>query len=237
MINQIKKNNVSDQIYQQMMEMIISGTWKEGQLIPSENMLSEEFGVSRDSVRQAIHKLSALGLLKSRQGKGTYVQRLDIGFYMNLLVPSLLLNENDSITVLEFAKSIQVESVRLVCRNATREQIEKLSIYLEQMEVEKDYELYFEEDMGYHIYLSSLTRNALFIKAMDIIKILLHEYLRDVVAVHGSKRSIEQHEECYRALLDRDEERAIYIMGEHYDMLIDRVTHFLHNKSVTSPGQ
>ncbi len=233
MINQIRKNNVSDQIYQQMMEMIINGTWKEGQMIPSENVLSEEFGVSRDSVRQSIHKLSALGLLKSRQGKGTYVQRVDISFYMNLLVPSLLLNESDSITVLSFAKSIQVESTRLVCRNATQEEILNLHSYLDQMEAEKDYEAYFNEDMGYHKYLSFLTGNVLFIKAMEITAVLLHEYLRDIVAVHGSKRSIEQHMKCYQALLDRDEDRAIRVMGEHYDMLIDRVMHFLHKTETT----
>ncbi len=225
MISQIKKNYVSDQIYQQMMEMIINGTWKEGQMIPSENVLSEEFGVSRDSIRQSIHKLSALGLLKSRQGKGTYVQKMDISFYMNLLVPSLLLNESDSITVLSFTKSIQVESTRLVCRNATQEEISKLHIYLNQA--------YFNEDMGYHKYLSVLTGNVLFIKAMEITEVLLHEYLRDIVAVHGSKRSIEQHMKCYQALLARDEDCAIRVMSEHYDMLIDRVMHFLQKTETT----
>ena len=49
--------------------MIIEGYWKQGEMIPSETELSEAFSVSRNTIRQAVHRLSAIGLLGSYQVK------------------------------------------------------------------------------------------------------------------------------------------------------------------------
>lgn len=46
---------------------------KPGDKIPSENVLCEQFGLSRQTIRHAISKLSEDGLLESRRGSGTYV--------------------------------------------------------------------------------------------------------------------------------------------------------------------
>ena len=59
----VKKVNIGDQVYNQMKDQIMSGVWVPGEKIPSENQLMEVFGVSRGTVRQAIQKLSAVGLL------------------------------------------------------------------------------------------------------------------------------------------------------------------------------
>ncbi len=49
------------------------GRWKEGDLIPSEQALVKEFGVSRMTVNRAVRELSAEQVLTRRQGAGTYV--------------------------------------------------------------------------------------------------------------------------------------------------------------------
>ena len=108
-------------------------------------------------MRQAVQRLSALGIVRSRQGKGTYVEQVDTSFYLNLLIPSLMLSGGDSISILEFTKSIQVECVRIVSQCASDEEIARLSDYLEQMRFAGDYESYFHFDMGYHSYLAQLT--------------------------------------------------------------------------------
>lgn len=229
MIKPIVKKNVADEIYQKMLNMIIEGEWEQGSMIPSENELREAFAVSRDTVRQAIHRLSAIGVVRSRQGKGTYVEKIDTSFYLNLMVPAVFLGEEDGVNILEFMKAIQVESVRLVCKYAGDEEIMVLADYLEQMHsVDKDnYEEYFVHDMGYHHYLAQLTKNSLFEKSMDISEKLLQVYLKDIVYFHGSERSIEQHEECFGAIQERRADEAADIMLQHYDMLIERMRQWL----------
>lgn len=65
-------------IAQQIREEIESGQWEEGQSIPTEKHLSEQFGASRVTVRQAIKMLVEEGLLEKVQGSGTYVKEQKI---------------------------------------------------------------------------------------------------------------------------------------------------------------
>lgn len=229
MVEPIEKQNVADVVFYKMLNMIVEGEWKQESMIPSENELREGFSVSRDTVRQAIHRLKALGVVNSKQGKGTYIQKIDTGFYLNLMVPAVFLNEGDGICILEFMKAIQVESVRIVCQRASDEEIAVLSDYLSLMRHTNDdnYEDYFKHDIGYHFYLVKLSKNTLFEKAMTIVEKLLHVCLRDIVAFHGSEKSIKQHEDCFKAIQERDTEKAVKIMVEHYDMLTDRLRKWL----------
>jgi len=69
----IKPAKLSDQIVAQLEHMLLEGSFKPGQKLPSERELSERFAVSRPSLREAIQKLEAKGLVNRRQGGGTYV--------------------------------------------------------------------------------------------------------------------------------------------------------------------
>ncbi|SFD74187.1 histidine utilization repressor [Massilia yuzhufengensis] len=52
---------------------IAAGRWKEGELVPSEQALVRQFGVSRMTVNRAVRELTAEQVLTRRQGSGTYV--------------------------------------------------------------------------------------------------------------------------------------------------------------------
>jgi len=62
------------QLARQVEARILSGTYASGSTIPSENALSDEFGVGRPTVRQATDELIKKGLLKRRRGAGTFVR-------------------------------------------------------------------------------------------------------------------------------------------------------------------
>jgi GntR family histidine utilization transcriptional repressor len=56
-----------------LLEQIAAGTWKEGDMIPSEQALVKQFGVSRMTVNRAVRELTAEQVLTRRQGSGTFV--------------------------------------------------------------------------------------------------------------------------------------------------------------------
>src|SRR6266496_2203734 len=66
------------QLKEIMRERIRSGEWKPGDLIPSERELSEKYGISRMTARQAITELVNEGLFYREQGKGTFVSQRKI---------------------------------------------------------------------------------------------------------------------------------------------------------------
>ena len=219
----VKKNSVVDEVFNQFLEKIINGEWAQDSKIPSENELRESLSVSRDTVRQALKRLSALGLLQSEQGKGTFVRKIDTAFYMNLLVPSVFLTENDSSSVLEFMKAIQVECARIASMRATDRDIDELKKDMDAMTKAKNFDDYFYYDNNYHRYLTEITKNSLFTKSMEIASHLLKVYLKDLVVIHGSSRSTEQHRKCLDAIIKHDTEAAVTTMAEHYDMLAERL--------------
>ena len=64
-------------LYQQVRDLLVSristGAWRPAEVLPSEQALAVEFGVSQGTVRKAIDSLVAENLIERRQGKGTYV--------------------------------------------------------------------------------------------------------------------------------------------------------------------
>lgn len=61
------------QIRQHLLEQIRNEGLKPGEAVPSEQVISAQFGVSRMTVRQALKSLADMGVLYSQRGKGTFV--------------------------------------------------------------------------------------------------------------------------------------------------------------------
>ncbi|MBQ4832761.1 pyruvate dehydrogenase complex transcriptional repressor PdhR [Pseudoalteromonas sp. MMG010] len=70
----IKAAKLSDVILQQLENMILEGSLAPGEKLLPERELAKQFEVSRPSLREAIQKLEAKGLVTRRQGGGTYVK-------------------------------------------------------------------------------------------------------------------------------------------------------------------
>lgn len=66
------------QLVENIRNKIAQNVYVRGQMIPTELQLQEEYGVSRETVRKAIHTLVAEGLIEKIRGKGTFVAGLKI---------------------------------------------------------------------------------------------------------------------------------------------------------------
>lgn len=226
MIQKINRVNVVDQVFEIMMQMIASGEWKVGDKIPSENELKSRFNVSRNSIRQAIHRLSALGLIKSYQGEGTYVSPIDLSFYMNILIPKVILGTDNAIMLFHLQRAIQVECAHQICKSCNDEQAHKLMSYVEQMK--ENYKAsnktgYLTADLNYHSLFVDMTKNKLFVKLTEIIRHMLYYTLRDVVLNYDSVKSIRFHEKIAEAVIRRDTQSVIDLMKAHMDDVIQMI--------------
>jgi GntR family histidine utilization transcriptional repressor len=64
---------IFQQIKDYLLGQIAAGRWKEGDVIPSEQALVKQFGVSRMTVNRAVRELTFDQVLTRRQGSGTFV--------------------------------------------------------------------------------------------------------------------------------------------------------------------
>ena len=103
-MERIKKSNLVDEVYRQLLEMLASGDYPEGSRLPSETQLCDTLGVSRNTVRTAISKLIALGVLENQQGYGNCVRSMNIGLYANTILPCMLSHAKDLVAAVKWIR-------------------------------------------------------------------------------------------------------------------------------------
>lgn len=117
-----KKENLSQRIAQQIKTMIQEGTFQVGQKLPNENVLSGQLGVSRATLREAIHILVSEGLLHVERGNGTFVSSqmmVKTDSYMDVNAMKVTLRD-----LYEARMIIEPEAAVLACQRASQEEID-----------------------------------------------------------------------------------------------------------------
>ncbi len=72
-LNTLSKGPLYAEVRDEIVLRISEGFWAPGDMLPSENAMGQEFGVSQGTVRKALDDLSQRNLVVRRQGKGTFV--------------------------------------------------------------------------------------------------------------------------------------------------------------------
>jgi len=93
------KNDLSSQIAAEIRDAIVIGKLIVDERLPSEAELAEEFGVSRPTVREALKRLAAQSLIRTRRGAsgGAFVNRLSFeeAYGQQITTSTLLLSMNE----------------------------------------------------------------------------------------------------------------------------------------------
>src|SRR3982750_4592022 len=102
------RGSATDVTIAKLKELISSGEFTPGARLPTERELTQRFGVSRSSLREAVRALTLVGVLEPRVGDGTYVTTLEpellltgMGFVSDLLTGSTLLELHEVRRILE----------------------------------------------------------------------------------------------------------------------------------------
>lgn len=221
-IKPIRRVNVSDQVFEQMKSLILSGEWEAGVRLPSENNLATLFSVSRITIRQAIQRLVALGLAETHPGEGTYIRTLSSNQSIVGLAPAAYLGDDNMRSVLEFRKAIEVYTAELAAQKADSDDIAKLESILDEMEQEKgDLERFSEIDYSFHYELAVISRNPLIVGSYDLIRDVLRSTFKEIVQKRGRSQGIYYHREILDSIIDKDAERCRVLMTQHIDDTYD----------------
>src|SRR3954453_19932055 len=116
-------------------DLISSGEFTAGARLPTERELTQRFGVSRSSLREAVRALALVGVLESRAGDGTYVTTLEpdllltgIGFVSDLASGASLL------ALRAIRRLLEPEATRMATPLLDDDDFARLEQSLEQME-------------------------------------------------------------------------------------------------------
>ena len=219
-LNPIKKESISEQVFEQMKQQIIDREWVSGMKLPSEAELGSIFGVSRVTIRQALQKLAVMGLVETRFGEGSFVKEADLSQQVKTaLLPSAYLQPHSTNEVLEFRSVIEVETAGLAARRATDKDIARLKELLARQmdEATRTVTSFAEDDMEFHMTIARSTGNALIIATYEILWDILNSAMYQTVRGFGYGGALPFHQQIIEAIEAHDEHRAIAAMKAHME--------------------
>ena len=221
----IDRRNISRQVYDQMLDNILNGVWPPGTKLPSENELTQMFGVSRVPIREALKKLSTMGLTHTRQGEGSFVQMMTPGMFMNSLLPMLVWNRKSMMDILEYRRIVEPENAALAAINADEDDLACILTTIRDIErIGKPVLEFAIADMKFHLDIARATKNSLLFNVSNVIRDVLVSYYRKINELMGTDRAIRYHRLIFEAIRDRDPDRARHWMQEHILTTIDDVS-------------
>ena len=227
----IKKSNLVDEVYQQLVNMLASGEYPEGSKLPSETQLCEALGVSRNTVRTAMSKLIALGIVDNQQGFGNCVRSMNVGMYANSILPCMLANASDLVSATEYRIGVESMAARLAAMRATGEDICKLQDAYERADRCIDSEdMFAKYDMEFHRYVAEASRNPLFIRTSEMIEAMYTTWLIGFQRNHGVDKSHDYHSRICEAIARHDPDSAALSMQQHLEDVLSTVKQDMEKK-------
>ncbi len=233
MFKAIKPHRVSDDIIDQVKNLISQGALKPGDRLPPERELIKQFGVSRPTLREAINSLAAMGFLEVRQVKGTFVKSVISEMVQDPLSLLIKTDTRKIFDLIEVRKAIESWSSFLAAQRATKEDINRLETMIEEMRKAFDEGRSWEkEDADFHLAIAQATHNTIQTHIMSTIYDLLRESVAKVFKDRGKvKKLIDQHDRIFHAIKNHSPERARERTLEHLDFVESEVRTFSDSSS------
>lgn len=173
----------NETIFQVIKNRIIDLELEPGSAI-NEKELMEEFDVSRTPVREALIKLSQIGLIETRPRIGTFVTQIDIQSVKHAY---------------EVKKNLEGLAAELAAKRATDREIEELFAIIDRFQhydIVKDYKLCIQDDQRFHRLIRQASRNDMLIEMLDMLNTKTARFLQSIHYV------INDYDWFYRSLVD-----------------------------------
>jgi GntR family transcriptional repressor for pyruvate dehydrogenase complex len=218
------KNNLCDDAYNSIIGYITSSGLKQGEKIPSESQLMKMLNVGRNTIRGALSRLTAIGLIESKQGEGYFLRDVNVSIFLNSLIPVLLYSSGDLIALTEFRIGVESQAAALAAINADEDDINEMNKHLQLAQKNIDNEQMFAKcDMDFHLAVAKASKNIILYQLFAIIKTLYTIWLVDFVANHGKEKSDHFHNEVFNAICNKDSQKASHYMNSHLQDVLRKV--------------
>ena len=218
---------LSDTVYNQLLGDIIGARIAVGDRLAPETQLAERFAVSRPVVREALQRLQSDGVVISRQGSGSYVQRSP-SQQVGALTRTFTLH--DVLQSFELRMALEGLSASLAARNRSDVQmaaVEKTALALKTVFGKS--KAAQEADYAFHRAIAVASGNLLLVETLDQLADRLKGgmnvslSLSRQASVQRRDRVLDEHDRIVRAIKVQDEGSAAIAMQYHIDQARNRL--------------
>ena len=169
---------LSEQASDAIMDMIfIQHRFHPGDKLPNELELSEELGISRITLREAIRILCTRGLVEIRRGRGTYVISNDPALRADPCAGDRELTDASARDLMEYRLSLEPAAAYYAAKRADEKELQHMEALLEQMDrLSAQGQSVIQAERDFHSAIASACHNPLFAQLIPILQHSIQEY-------------------------------------------------------------
>lgn len=228
-VGPLRQRRLSDDIVAQLETMILEGSLKVGERLPAERVLAERFGVSRPSLREAIQKLVAKGLLVSRQGGGNYVAQTLGSTFSDPLLLLMESNPEAQRDLLEFRHTLEGSCAYYAAMRATELDLERLKSAFDALQdcYNRSGKVTRAEegaaDAQFHLAIAEASHNAVLLHTIrGLFDLLKRNVVTNIGGMYEQRSEtrdmlINQHRALYEAIIGGRADEARALSNQHID--------------------
>lgn len=230
-VNRVKQPKISDIIMQELESMILEGSFGAGQKLPPERELAARFEVSRPSLREAIQKLVARGILFSRHGGGTYVSDQLGSSFADPLQDLISSHDEFLYDQLEFRDALESLAAYYAALRSTDADKAKLTHCFEQLvdaNQNQAFALEAKLDVAFHMIIAESAHNVVLQHTLRSLHTMLAKSISSNLKNLFEKKAarqlvMEQHTNLYQAIMAGDAEAARRAAHDHLVFVEDNL--------------
>jgi GntR family transcriptional regulator, transcriptional repressor for pyruvate dehydrogenase complex len=215
----IRQTKLNEMVASRIKDYIIEHSLGEGDRLPTEQQMTEMFGVSRVSVREATRALNFLGIIQSAPRRGLTIGRVDMDRVTEYLGFHFALNDYPVQQLRKTRAVIEVgalsESIERIAGNPAVYQ--KLVALNEEMKEAKDVEAFVASDLAFHRALIELSDLEPLIAFNSLLEVFFKRISKDQAFQKRENwsRGLESHRKILLELRARNLQKAQTMLLEH----------------------
>ena len=221
MFKSVKSNKASEHIVEQIRKAVFEGQLKPGDKLPSEKELQKELKVSKATLREAMRSLEVLGFLEIRKGifGGAFVTEVDLKKTRDSFINFLHFKNLSLTSLTEVRLLLEPYVTGKAALSITKGDLGELKKLIEECDYSLKHDLpidHRENEIEYHRIIGSVTGNPILMFILDFVENLLID-VKGILqpGQDFSQRVSNAHKRIYKALLERNPEKARKEMIKH----------------------
>src|SRR5215467_5887333 len=189
----------SENVVTQVYELIKAQELRPGDRLPPERTLANQLGVSRTALRAGLRSLISMGLLKSRQGAGTFLADGPPALDSEPLKLLAALHGFTFDHMFEARAILEVSAAGLAATRATSDQMATLADELTEMHTAlNDPHRYLIHDIRFHRAVAAASGNPTLATLVEMVSGAMYERRRQTIErAHDFSESLEKHRRIY----------------------------------------
>jgi GntR family transcriptional repressor for pyruvate dehydrogenase complex len=219
------RQSLSDRLARRIRELIQQREYKAGDRLPAIMEMARSFGVGHPTVREALKKLEAVGVVEIRHGSGVYVSRSEDVLLLATPDYAPVVTQKLLADLIRSRMPLEMQSVAEAVPHLTARHLKEMRRLLNEADKHLDDDGVLNRvNMQFHRQIAVASENTVLLQLLDVLREMFQQEQLVILTIFGSRKEDHRgHLAILDALERRDGDLAVARMRTHLQNVLDAV--------------